>query len=101
MLDTSRQKELALAAVWITFLLAGVTDSIAILAAGRHSQVPLRLLVIFTSLSTSYHTARNTHTLLTSSIFLVLQPYPVVRTRLRCLLLSILLVVHSGCMVCV
>lgn len=54
MLDTGRQKELALAAVWITFLLAGVTDSIAILAAGRHSKVPLRLMVIFTSLSASY-----------------------------------------------
>jgi hypothetical protein len=53
MLDTSRQKELALAAVWVTFMLAGVTDSLAILAAGRHSNVTLRLLVICTSLSTS------------------------------------------------
>lgn len=51
MLDTGRQKELALAAVWITFMLAGVTDSIAILAAGRHSKVPLRILVIFMCLS--------------------------------------------------
>eukprot|EP00892_Ulva_mutabilis_P002875 jgi/Ulvmu1/12589/UM092_0019.1 len=56
MLDASRQKELALAAVWGTLALSGSTDSIAILAAGRHSDVSLRLAVIFTCLSTLFLT---------------------------------------------
>lgn len=56
MLDASRQKELALAGVWATLALAGITDSIGILAAGRHDNISLQLAVIFTCLSAHlYH----------------------------------------------
>lgn len=60
MLDASRQKELALAGVWGTLVLAWLTDGIAILAAGRHSEISLQLIVIFTCLSASPYPSSST-----------------------------------------